>query len=87
MTKGRLSSCEKHRVAGGGCVPLEAVFSLDSAPLVELRYRYAGCAPHLDHGLYEPQLRRWLEFFQPSQLLLVSFAVLAGERVRACALA
>ena len=34
----------------------------------------AGCAPHLDHGLYEPQLRRWLTFFQPSQLLLVSFA-------------
>lgn len=35
---------------------------------------YKGCAPHLDHGLYEPQLRRWLEFFDPSQLLLVSFS-------------
>ena len=21
---------------------------------------FASCAPHLDHGLYEPQLRRWL---------------------------
>ena len=35
---------------------------------------FSGCAPHLDHGLYEPQLKRWLEFFNPSQLLLVSFA-------------
>lgn len=35
---------------------------------------YVGCAPHLDHGLYEPQLRRWLAFFAPSQFLLVSFA-------------
>jgi hypothetical protein len=35
---------------------------------------FRDCAPHLDHGLYEPQLRRWLSFFQPSQLLLVSFA-------------
>lgn len=35
---------------------------------------FDNCAPHLDHGLYEPQLRRWLEFFHPSQLLLVSFA-------------
>ena len=34
---------------------------------------FAGCAPHLDHGLYEPQLRRWLEFVTPPQLLLVSF--------------
>ena len=32
-----------------------------------------GCAPHLDHGLYEPQLRRWLEFFAPAQFLMVSF--------------
>ena len=35
---------------------------------------YRGCAPHLDHGLYEPQMRRWLEFFKPAQMLLVSFA-------------
>ena len=35
---------------------------------------FASCAPHLDHGLYEPQLRRWLTFFRPSQFLLVSFA-------------
>lgn len=35
---------------------------------------FANCAPHLDHGLYEPQMRRWLEFFAPSQFLLVSFA-------------
>ena len=34
---------------------------------------FTGCAPHLDHGLYEPQLRRWLQFFEPSQMLLVSF--------------
>lgn len=35
---------------------------------------YRDCAPHLDHGLYEPQLRRWLQFFSPAQLLLVSFS-------------
>ena len=35
---------------------------------------YQGCAPHLDHGLYEPQMRRWLEFFAPQQFLLVSFS-------------
>lgn len=35
---------------------------------------FSGCAPHLDHGMYEPQLRRWLEFFKPAQILLVSFA-------------
>ena len=35
---------------------------------------FQNCAPHLDHGLYEPQLRRWLQFFRPSQMLLVSFA-------------
>lgn len=35
---------------------------------------FRDCAPHLDHGLYQPQLQRWLQFFQPSQLLLVSFA-------------
>jgi hypothetical protein len=35
---------------------------------------FTSCAPHLDHGLYEPQLRRWLHFFAPSQLLLVSFS-------------
>ena len=35
---------------------------------------FRSCAPHLDHGLYEPQLRRWLQFFQPSQFLLVSFS-------------
>ena len=35
---------------------------------------FQSCAPHLDHGLYEPQLRRWLQFFKPSQFLLVSFA-------------
>ena len=34
---------------------------------------HKSCAPHLDHGLYHPQLLRWLEFFDPSQLLLVSF--------------
>ena len=34
---------------------------------------YTNCAPHLDHGLYEPHLRRWLQFFEASQLLLVSF--------------
>ena len=34
---------------------------------------FTGCAPHLDHGLYEPQLRRWLQFFAPSQMMLVSF--------------
>ena len=35
---------------------------------------FANCAPHLDHGLYEPQMRRWLTYFEPSQFLLVSFA-------------
>jgi len=35
---------------------------------------FTNCAPHLDHGLYYPQLRRWLEFFSPSQLLVISFA-------------
>ena len=35
---------------------------------------FANCAPHLDHGLYEPQMRRWLTYFEPSQILLVSFA-------------
>ncbi|EOD37327.1 hypothetical protein EMIHUDRAFT_460510 [Emiliania huxleyi CCMP1516] len=33
--------------------------------------RSRDCAPHLDHGLYHPQLQRWLEYFQPAQLLLV----------------
>eukprot|EP00327_Prymnesium_parvum_P007657 CAMPEP_0182809296 /NCGR_PEP_ID=MMETSP0006_2-20121128/7107_1 /TAXON_ID=97485 /ORGANISM="Prymnesium parvum, Strain Texoma1" /LENGTH=250 /DNA_ID=CAMNT_0024935069 /DNA_START=234 /DNA_END=987 /DNA_ORIENTATION=- len=28
----------------------------------------------LDHGLYHPQLVRWLQFFHPSQLLIISFA-------------
>ena len=35
---------------------------------------FTGCAPHLDHGLFEPQLRRWLAFVKPPQMLLVSFA-------------
>ena len=35
---------------------------------------FRSCAPHLDHGLYEPQMRRWLTFFAPRQLLLVAFA-------------
>ena len=35
---------------------------------------FSNCAPHLDHGLYEPQMRRWLAYFEPSQFLLVSFA-------------
>lgn len=35
---------------------------------------HAGCAPHLDHGLYHPQLQRWLQFFEPRQFLVVSFA-------------
>jgi len=35
---------------------------------------FDNCAPHLDHGLYYPQLQRWLQFFAPSQLLLVSFS-------------
>ena len=35
---------------------------------------YRNCAPHLDHGLYEPQMRRWLTFFNPSQMLLVAFS-------------
>ncbi len=34
---------------------------------------YQSCAPHLDHGLYHPQLVRWLQFFRARQLLLVSF--------------
>ena len=35
---------------------------------------FRDCAPHLDHGLYAPQLQRWLQVFEPAQLLLVSFA-------------
>ena len=35
---------------------------------------FRNCAPHLDHGLYEPQMRRWLTYFRPSQFLLISFA-------------
>ena len=35
---------------------------------------YTSCAPHLDHGLYHPQLLRWLEYFRPQQFLMVSFA-------------
>ncbi|KAL1526603.1 hypothetical protein AB1Y20_015308 [Prymnesium parvum] len=35
---------------------------------------FESCAPHLDHGLYHPQLVRWLQFFHPSQLLIISFA-------------
>lgn len=35
---------------------------------------FESCAPHLDHGLYHPQLVRWLQFFHPSQLLIVSFS-------------
>lgn len=34
---------------------------------------FRNCAPHLDHGLYAPQLERWLSYFAPGQLLLVSF--------------
>jgi len=34
---------------------------------------FKDCAPHLDHGLYHPQLKRWLQFFKPSQLLLILF--------------
>ena len=51
--------------------------SLDSSsPLwpPSLPAPFANCAPHLDHGLYEPQMRRWLTYFEPSQILLVSFA-------------
>ena len=35
---------------------------------------FDSCAPHLDHGLFHPQLLRWLQFFDPSQLLFVLFA-------------
>ena len=27
---------------------------------------FRDCAPHLDHGLYWPQLMRWLEVFEPA---------------------
>ena len=27
---------------------------------------FRDCAPHLDHGLYWPQLQRWLEVFEPA---------------------
>ena len=43
---------------------------------------YSNCAPHLDHGLYAPQLQRWLRFFKPSQLLLVSFLGYKSEPAR-----
>eukprot|EP00966_Prymnesium_polylepis_P256781 5931583-Prymnesium_polylepis.1 len=40
---------------------------------------FTGCAPHLDHGLYHPQLMRWLQYFAPSQLLVVSFSGFVSE--------